>query len=166
MSWIMTSGNSREGEMRWSCELDLHFPALGGETDIAILPRDGKPLPTTVLPPGVEVHIAQLSGTLDGAVRFLREAHEVRSGVADFDALYEVRARQTSYPPVDAALAGRILHWPADAVAPQSMVAWRDPFGFNCNVRLPGPPNWATVDWLAGVGSDCAARLPAGATVP
>lgn len=166
VSWVMTSGNSREGETRWSCELDLRFPALGGETDFAILPRDGRPLPTAGLPADAPVRIARLSGTLDSAVRFLQEANERRSGVADFDAAYEVRARDTSYTPVDAALAGRILRWPADSVAPQSMVAWRDPFGFHCNLRLPGPPNWATVAWLAGVASDCAARLPEGATAP
>jgi hypothetical protein len=166
VTWVMTSGNSGAGEMRWSCELDLHFPALGGETDVAILPRDGKPLSRVTLSPGREERIAQWSGMLAGAVRFLQDAHEVTSGVAGFDAAYEVRARQPSHAPVDAALAERILHWPAEAVAPHFMVVWRDPFGFNCNARLPGPPNWATVAWLAGVGADCAARLPVAAAAP
>lgn len=163
--WVMTSGNSSEGERRWSCELDLRFPALGGETDIVILPRGGGPLPSA-LPAAIEARIAKFSGTLAGAARFLRDAHEVPSGVVAFDAAYEVRAKQDACPTVDAGLAERILSWPADAVAPHSMVAWRDPFGFHLNARLPGPPNWATVAWLASVGEECTARLPAVVAMP
>jgi hypothetical protein len=166
LAWVMTSGNSREGEMRWSSELDLRFPALGGETDVAILPRDGRPLPTTALSPGVDARIAKFSNTLAGVTQFLRDSDEVRSGIAAFDAAYEVMARQTARPLVDAALARRIVFWPPDAVVPYSIVAWRDPFGFNFNARLPGPPNWATVAWLASVGGDFAGRLPAAVTAP
>lgn len=161
LGWVMTSGNSREGEMRWSSDLDLRFPEHGGETDVAILPRDRNPLPIVALSPTVEARIARFSGTLAGAARFLRDAHELRTGVAEFDAAYEVRVRQTGSPPVDAPLAGRILHWPADAVTPHSIVAWRDPFGFHFNARLPEPPNRATAVWLTSLGADCAARLPA-----
>ena len=155
----MTSGNSNDTEMRWSSELELRFPTLGGETDVAILPRDGKPIPRIALTPKMEASIARFSRSLASAVHLLN-ADEVRTGVADFDAVYEVRARPATRPLVDAALAGRILNWPADAVVPHSMAFWRDPFGFNCNAHLPGPPNLATVAWLASIGADCVARLP------
>ena len=160
-TWTMMSSGSGEGERRWAAELNMRFPGLGGETDLAIVPRDGKSLFTAAVPAGVEAGIARFSGTLAGAARFLREAHEVPSGVAEFDAAYEVRVRGDGLAPVDAALAGRILDRPADAVAVHSMIAWRDPFGFHCNARLAGPPEWAIVDWLVEVGEECAGRLPA-----
>jgi hypothetical protein len=160
LAWVMTSSNSGESEMRWSSELNVHFPALAGETDVVIWPRDGKPLPAVALAPAIEARIVKLSRTAGGALQFLRDAHEAPSGVADFDAAYEIRVRPSGPSPIDAALARRILTPPSEAVAPRAVVAWRDPFGFHFNARLPGPPNWATVAWLVDVAVDCAAKLP------
>ncbi len=165
MPWEMTSGNSSETERRWSAELNLRFRTLGGETDIALTPRDGKPLPAA-LAPAAEARLARFSGTLAGASKFLRESHEAPTGIAEFDALYEVRATPNTRNAVNAALARRILHCPPDAVTPHSVVAWRDPFGFHFHARLPIEPNWTTVNWLAATGEEFASRLPAVTAVP
>ena len=158
----MTSGNSGEGESRWSCEVDVRFPGLSGQPDIAILPRDGKPLPAMPRSGEMEARIAYVSGTLAAAADFLRSAREMPLGVAEFDLAYEVKVTSHAASLMDAALAARMLHWPAGTVAPHSMIAWRDPSGFHCKARLPEPPNLETIEWLAGLAEDCAVRLPAG----
>ena len=161
----MTSGNISETESRWSAELNLRFRTLGGETDIALTPRDGKPLPRP-LPPAVEARIGRFSGKLAGTSKFLRESQEAPTGMAEFDALYELRATPDARNAVNAALAEHILHCPADAVTPHSVVAWRDPFGFHFHTRLPVDPNWVTVAWLAGSGEEFVSRLPAVVAAP
>ena len=95
------------------------------------------------------------------AVGFFREAGELPSGVAAFDAGYQVQVlpSQIRQPPVDPSLADRILHWPADAVAPHSVLAWRDPYAFHVQARLPGPPNWAAVSYFVALADDFIARV-------
>jgi hypothetical protein len=161
-NWIMTSGNSGEGERRWSCEVDVRFPGLSGQPDIAIVPRGGKPLPAIPRAEEIEARIAHVSGTLAAASEFLRSARKMPLGVAEFDLMYEVKVTRNAASPVDEALAARILHWPIGTVAPHSMIAWRDPSGFHCKARLPQPPTLETIEWLAGLAEDCAARVPAG----
>ncbi len=163
--WEMTGVSGFETERRWNAELNLRFRTLRGETDLAVTQRDGEPLPSA-LPPSIEARIARFSGTLAGASKFLRESHEAPAGMAEFDARYDVRATHAALATVNAALARRILNWPPDAVAPYSVLAWRDPFGFHFHVRLPVEPNWITVAWLARLGEEFAARLPAVAAPP
>jgi hypothetical protein len=77
-----------------------------------------------------------------------------------------VRPRQIGQLPVDTALAGRILSWPADAIAPHSVLAWRDPFGLHIHARLPAAPNRATVTYFVSLAEDFCARIPAPAMSP
>jgi hypothetical protein len=168
LAWILTSGNAGSYDRGWSVRLALRVPALGGEVDLAVLPREagsGAPLGTG-MPPGMESRLAAFSGAMASAAVFLREARELPSGLAAFDAAYQVLAlpQQFRQPPLNAALADRMLHWPPDALAPHSVVAWRDPFGFQFQARLPGPPNWSTVAYFLALAEDFCARLPGPAT--
>jgi hypothetical protein len=90
--------------------------------------------------------IARINGALAGA------AQEYPTGLAAFDAAYEVLGK-----PLDPALAARLLDWPAEAIAAHSVLAWRDASGLHFNVRLPAPPNWATVTYAAGIAEKLAA---------
>jgi hypothetical protein len=158
LPWILTSGNTSGYDRGWSVQLSLRFPTLAGEPDFSILPRG----PRLAMPVGAEARIASFSGALAGAAGFLRDAAETPAGVPEFDAAYQVmlRPEQISKPVVDASLADRILHWPADTVAPHSMLIWRDPFALHCQARLPAQPNWATVLWLLGIAETCTSRIP------
>jgi hypothetical protein len=86
----------------------------------------------------------------------------VPSGLAAFDAVYQVLAGPDylHQPPVDASLAQRLLIFPADAIPPRSVLAWRDPFGFQMQARLPAPANWATVCHLVTVAEELCIRMP------
>jgi hypothetical protein len=64
---------------------------------------------------------------------------------------------------VDAPLAGRIMQWP---VAPHSLLARRDPFGFHIQARLPGPVNWATVPYFLGLTDETCVRIPSSGAPP
>ncbi len=142
LGWILTSGNSGSYDRGWSVRLGLRFPSLGGEPDLAVLPRDsnghGSALLGSAIMPEAESRVAAFSGLAARAVGFFRDAGELPSGVAAFDAAYQVLVlpRQIRQPPVDPTLADRILHWPADAVAPHSVLAWRDPYAFHVQARL------------------------------
>jgi len=172
LNWIVTSGNTSGYDRGWSVQLGLRIPALGGEVDFAVLPRDSdgrdSALARSAVPPGVESRVAALSGAAASAIGFLRDAREFPSGLPAFDAAYQVLAlpRRISKPPVDPALAGRILSWPADAIAPHSVLAWRDPFGFHIHARLPATPNQATVTYFVALAQDFCARIPAPAMSP
>ena len=73
----------------------LRFPTLGGEMDFAVLPRElgdsgsklGRP---EMFLPAVETRVANFSGVAAEAVAFLRDARDLPSGVAAFDAAYQV----------------------------------------------------------------------------
>ncbi len=89
-------------------------------------------------------------------------AQEFPSGLPDFDKVYEVlSASPQSAPPLNEALARRFVSWPGDTVAPQSVLAWRDPAGCHMRVLLPKMPNWATIEYLLMLGEDFSALLPA-----
>jgi hypothetical protein len=143
LEWILTSGNSSSNESRWSAELSLRFPNLGGETDFVVSPRD-LTLPQAS-PASTGSAFARLSGALAEVSR------EYPTGLAAFDAEYEVLGK-----PLDPALAASLLAWPAEVIAPQSWLAWRDPSGLHFHVRLKAPPNWATVTYAAGLGEKLA----------
>jgi hypothetical protein len=142
LAWILTSGNTSGYDRGWSVQLSLRFPTLAGEADFSILPRG----PRLAIPVGAEARIAPFG--------------EAPTGVPGFDAAYQVMSRQSSKPVVDASLADRILHWPADSVAPHSILIWRDRFALHCQARLPAPPNSATVSWFLGIAAACASRIP------
>jgi hypothetical protein len=165
LSWILTSGNSSGYDRGWTVLLALRFPALGGEPDFAVMPRDseGHGLPRgQAIPAGIESRIAAFSGAAASDIAFLRDAREHPSGLAAFDAAYQVLAppRQIVQPPVDPGFATCILQWPVDAVAPRSVLAWRDPVALHLQFRLPGPPNWSTVAYAAKLGEDLTVRVP------
>ena len=148
LRWILTSGNTRGYDRGWSVQLVLRFPLLGGETDLAVLPREGQG--------GGSRRLGS------GAAGFFRGARDLASGLPAFDAAYQVLAgpRQIHQPPIEPALAERILQWPADAIAPHSVLAWRDPYGFEVQARLPAPPNWATVSYFIALADDLITRVP------
>jgi hypothetical protein len=165
LTWILTSSTASDYARGWTVLLALRFPTLGGESDFAIMPRDdeGRSLPRgPAIPAGIESGIAVFSGAAARDIAFLRDARQHPSGLAAFDTAYQVLATPERLvpPPVDPELAARLLRWPADAVAPHSVLAWRDPFALHLQVRLPGPPNWATVAYTAQLGADLAARVP------
>jgi hypothetical protein len=53
-----------------------------------------------------------------------------------------------------------MLHWPAGAIAPHSMLIWRDPFGLHVQARLASPPNWTTISCLLDLADDVVGRVP------
>lgn len=168
-AWILTSGSTSGYDRDWSLQVGLRVPILGGEVDLAVLPRDGDGFAPVRpgIPPGIESRVAAFSGALASTTSFFREARELPSGLAAFDAAYHVLVLTSHFtePPLDPPLATRVLHWPADAIAPHSVAAWRDPFGFHFQARLPAPPNWSTVTHFLALAEDCCARLP-GPTAP
>ena len=172
LAWILTSGGASGYDRGWSVRLALRFPSLGGEVDLAVLPREPERQDSRQITPhrSLEVwaRVAAFSGTAASAVGFFRDARELPSGLPAFDTAYEVLALpgQSGRPPVDPALAQRILHWPADAIAPHSVLAWRDPFGLHLQARLPATPNVATVLYLVSLGEDLCPRVPAPAVPP
>jgi len=164
LPWKLTSGNRGYDGPDWTTELVLRFPTLGGDTDVAVVPRDqehqGTLAATNSFPEGVHATVARFSRTVAAAVRFMGNAQEILSGQPRFDSRYQVLVSPNANRlVVDAALAGRILQWP-DALAVHSIVGWRDPYGFVLEARLPGPPNWATVAYFLTLGSEVVAHLP------
>src|SRR6267154_342061 len=71
-----------------------------------------------------------IAGATGSGLEFFQHAQEMPSGLAAFDAAYRVLVltKQFSQPPVEATLAGHILHWPENTIAPHSVLAWRDAF--------------------------------------
>lgn len=173
LTWVLTCGNGSDSARGWSTLLALRFPTLGGDPDFAILPRDagGHVWPEgPAIPAGIESGLAAWSGAAASGAAFLRDGCEHPSGLPAFDATYEVlgRPRQATPAPVDQGFAARILQWPADAIAPHAVLAWRDVFGLHMQVRLPGPPNWPTVAYAATLGEDLTGRVapPTGQRAP
>src|SRR4029077_4248006 len=120
--------------------------------DFAILPRqasNASSSASTAITPALEARVAKFSGAIASGLDFFQHAQELPTGLSTFDSAYRVLVltKQFGNPPVDAALAERILHWPPDTIAPHSVLAWRDAFGFCVDARLPGPANWNTVSY-------------------
>lgn len=80
LPWVMTSGNSRGDDRGWSVQLAMRFPSLGGEPDLAVLPREGQ---GPAIPPNSESRIAAFSEAFAGIAAFLRDAREAPSGVPE-----------------------------------------------------------------------------------
>ena len=167
LSWILTSSSAGENAKGWSARLALRFPSLAGEADFAVVPRDAREHgPAAVelgLSPNVESRVAAFSGTLAEAAHFFRSARELPSGVPAFDEAYRVLAlpERIARAFIDAALGERLLRWPADAVSPHSLLAWRDPFALHVEARLPAPPNSAAVSYFVEVAEELCGRIPA-----
>lgn len=167
LNWTLTTESAGHYVRDWSVQLALRIADLAGEMDFAILPRDpagpGAALLGPAMAPRVESRVAALSGVAANAVAFFRNARELPAGVSQFDAAYEVLGLpgRIGQPPVDRALAERILNWPPEAIAPQAVFAWRDPFGFHGRARLTETPNWATVSHFLSVAEDLIGRIPA-----
>jgi len=166
LPWTLTSGTGTDYSRGWSVQLMLKFATLGGDTDLALLPRDGEipgsPSIGAATPLEAASRVAAISGVLGSAVEFFRHAEELPSGHPEFDARYRilVSPQQFRQPLIDSALAERILQCPSDAIAPHSVLAWRQPFAFEVEARLLGPPNWSTVSWLISLANDLIARVP------
>jgi len=164
--WIVKSSAGRGANRGWSVSLGMRVPKLAGQVDVLIHPRatdrPGVDQITARISPDLQSRVASLSTTLGSAVDFAKEATEMPCGNSEFDAKYHVQVLSERFPesPVDAALAERWLHWPADAIAPHSVLAWRDPFGVHLHARLRKTPNWATVTYFISLADDFCARLP------
>lgn len=165
LSLVMKSGGSSGYEAGWNATLSLGFPELAGEPDVAVLPRSaaGRDIAPRGVSPEMQARVEAFSGLAASAIRLLQEGKEMPSGLAAFDAVYRVLRLGVSWQPlVDAKLAERIIAWPIEAYALHAMLAWRDPFGFYIQARLPAPPNWATISYVVDLADDLCARLPAG----
>jgi len=143
LPWSLQSHGAVGKGPGWSYLMELTFSSLGGMLDMAILPRDRKAVSskTDICP---------------------SQAREFPSGLADFDTVYEVLAAtpRLSTSPLSPGLAKKFVKWPGDTVAPQSVLAWRDPAGCHLRVHLPKMPNWSTIEYLLMLGEDFCASLP------
>ena len=166
LAWILKSAGTRGYNRGWTVRLGLRFRILGGEVDFAVLPRDPKNPNTAFLalgvPPVAEARVAAFSSALGGAIEFFRNGRETPAGLAAFDTTYRVLTLTEKFqqPPVNPALAERVLKWPDDSVRPHSVLAWRDPFGLQLQARLPAPPNWVTVSYFLALAEDLSSRVP------
>jgi hypothetical protein len=172
LTWILETEATSDYHRGWTVLLGLRFPSLAGEVDLAVFPRDsdgrGSALLSPPLSPDVQAKVAAFSGTAASAAGFFRDAQALPSGFPAFDAAYQIMARpeRVLQTPIDVALAERLLRWPADAIAPHSVLAWRDPFGLHFQARMPEPPNWASLAYFLSLAEDFSARLPAPAPSP
>jgi len=172
LNWILNSGSSGNNERHWAALLSLRIPMLAGEVDFGIVPRDarwsGGAMQRVAISARAEARIAALSGTAASALEFLRDAQEIPSGVAEFDAAYRILVvpQKIGHVTVEAATAEKILHWPNDAAGLHSLLAWRDPFGFHCQARLTAQPDWTTVAYFLSVAELLSARMPASSFAP
>lgn len=138
LPWSVRSQPSRERHRK--LRLELTFPTLGGECDLAILPRE-----------------SALNHLCTATTR------ELATGLPDFDAVFKllVLSPQISASPLNPALAARFLKWPRNTVTPRSVAAWRDESGCHLEAHLPNSANWATIEYLVALGEDFCATLPA-----
>ena len=143
LPWNLQSHGAVGKGPGWSYLMELTFSSLGGMLDMAVLPRDRK----------------SVSGKTDLCPS---QAREFPSGLPDFDTVYEVLAAtpQLTASPLSSGLAKRFVTWPGDTIAPQSVLAWRDPAGCHLRVHLPKMPNWSTIEYLLMLGEDFCASLP------
>lgn len=164
---MMKAGGTSGYDHGWNATLAVRFPELAGDPDVAILPR-GKARGESLdmqsrFSQDLQARVAAVSGLAASALRLWLEGKETPSGVAAFDEAYRVLRLDVSWQPlVDAKLAERIVTWPTDAYALHAMLAWRDPFGFHVEARLPAPANWATICYVVELAEDLSLRLPAG----
>jgi hypothetical protein len=166
---LLKSGSARGYDPGWNATLSIRFPELAGEPDVLLVPRTtsrNSGVKMRGVSPEMQAKVAAFSGLAASAIRLLREGRETVTGYPAFDKAYQLSTLGVSWQPlVDGRLAERIVSWPIDIVALHTLLAWRDPFGFYVEARLPAPPNWATICYLAGLAEELCARLPAGRAV-
>lgn len=165
LPWILKSTGTTGYDRGWSVRLGLQFPTLAGQADVSISPRDaggGGPAHA-----GADVlsadAVAKFSEVAAETIGILQAGRQLPSGLPAFDQAYQVLglAQPFTGPPVDAAVAQHMLHWPAGAISPHSLLMWRDPTALHFQARLPAPPNWATVSYFLVLAEELCRRLPA-----
>jgi hypothetical protein len=167
LTWKLTSRTTSGYDRSWTVVLALVVPQLASESDLAIQPREqavpGYTSRGGIAMPGLEAKLGAVSRVLASDARLYRDGRELTTGISDFDAAYKIQVLPEGIhqAPVDAGFARRWLHWPPAAIAPHSLMAWRDPLGLHLQARLPGPPNWATVSYFLELAAELANRLPA-----
>ncbi len=168
-SWIINSGSfnlqNRNRVYHPVETVTFHVPELGGEVDLAVLPR-GDGMDSTQaqdLPGGMLAGVGAFSANAASALEFFRDARESPSGLGPFDAAFRVLVKRAGpgKPLIDQALAECFLQWPAEVAAPHSVLVWRDPSGLHLQARLPSQPAWRHVAHLQALGEDLCAVLPA-----
>lgn len=166
---VIKSGAAGGYDPGWSATLTVRFPELAGEPDVALLPRSATHntgVRMRGISPELQAKVAAFSGLASSAIHLLRDGKETTTGYPPFDKAYQLSTLGVSWQPlVDTRLAERIVSWPSEVVALHTMLAWRDPFGFYLEARLPAPPNWATICYVVSLAEDLSGRLPAGRTV-
>jgi hypothetical protein len=167
MRVVVKSSGTRGYDRGWTVVLGLGFPEMAGEVDVVVLPRRLARKDSEVMmaaSPEIQERVAAFSGMAVSEIALMRDGREMPSGLTEFDAAYHVLTMpgESWQTPIDAGLAKRFLKWPRDAIAPHSIVVWRDAFGLHVQARLPGPANWATICYVVELGEDVCGRVPAG----
>ena len=164
LAWVAKTESAGESDHGWSQKLTFHLRELAGATDFALVPRGKDDLNLKVmatnLSPAWRERITRWSGAFGGAIGFVEEHAEAPAGWPPFDAMYRVLVKPGQNGPVDSRLARQIVEWPAGTVAAKEVVAWRGPFGFHFEVRLPDLANWATVEYAGNLVEEMVRRLP------
>lgn len=142
LPWNLRTGELSGKQHRCALRLELTFPTMAGDADLVLAPRDERRTSLVSTPR-------------------LPEAREFPTGLAEFDSAYKVLAAPGQVSgPVTPALAQRFVTWPKNAVPPDPVAAWRDQSGFHVEAHLPKMSNWATIEYLLGLGEDMCAQLP------
>jgi hypothetical protein len=150
----------------WTHTLTLHLPGLGGDMDWAVAPRrvPASPVAALVLRrnPGGLGWMVPFSTQAAAIQTFCREAKELPSGLAGFDAEFKVLARnfRPGRPAVGQAQAEAFWHWPPGEQEPLAIVGWRDCLGLHLQARLVAPPTRKVVVHFLELGEGCARELP------
>lgn len=170
LAWVAKTESAGESDRGWTQKLAFHFRELAGATDFALMPRGKDDLNLKVMATNVSPvwreRIARWSGAFGGAIGFVEKHAEAPAGWPPFDAAYCVLVKPGQNGPVDSRLARQIVEWPAGAVAAKEVAAWRGPFGFHFEVRLPDLANWATVEHAASLVEEMVKRLPPAEPTP
>ena len=163
LAWVAKTESAGESDRGWAQKLTFHFRELAGATDFALVPRgkdDANLKQLEAIPAVWRERIARWSGVFGGAIGFVEKHAEAPAGWPPFDAMYCVLVKAGQNGPVDSRVARQVMEWPAGAVAAKEVAAWRGPFGFHLEMRLPGMANWATVEHAASVVEEIVKRLP------
>lgn len=170
LHWIINSGSmdlkTRTGADHPVQTLTFHVPELGGEVDLAVMPKkDGMETVASLahgIPGGMLAGLARFSSNAADAMEFLRGAQESPLGRKAFDDAFQVlvKAGSSAKPLITPAIADPFLQWPPQCAAPHSVLAWRDGAGLHLQVRLPSQPTWNHVEHLQVLGEDLCAALP------
>lgn len=162
--WVAKTESAGESERGWTQRLTFNCSELAGGMDFVLTPREARDarMMEAALNLSAEwrERISKLSGAAAEAIGFAQEHADAPAGWPPFDAVYSVLVRSGRKSPVDAALARRIMEWPAAAQTPKAVLAWRGPRGFHVEFRLGAIANWATVEHAVALADALADHLP------